>query len=40
MEAMERARQKQQVNIFEFGDHLSILIIKYEFVPDDFFVFE
>ena len=27
MEAMERARQKQQVNIFAFGDHISILII-------------
>ena len=27
MEAMERARQKQQVNIFTFGDHISILII-------------
>ena len=28
MEAMERARQKQQVNIFTFGDHISILIVR------------
>ena len=28
MEAMERARQKQQVNIFTYGDHISIFIVR------------
>ena len=37
MEAMERARQKQQVSTFSFGDHISILIIK---LPNDYFVLE